>query len=88
MDIELIKSTLAVDPEIAAELDGLTEEEVLAWWGMECIDHEKRAMNEERETAHDLLVELVEVVKTFPAEITGDYDDLGDRIKIYLEEGE
>ena len=36
--------------------------------------------------AHDLLVELVEVVKTFPAEITGDHDDLGDRIKIYLEE--
>ena len=43
-------------------------------------------MNEERETAHDLLVELVDVVKTFPAEITGDYDDLGDRIKIYLGE--
>lgn len=43
MDIELIKSTLAVDPEIAAELDGLTEEQVLDWWGMECIDHEEGA---------------------------------------------
>ena len=38
--------------------------------------------------AHDLLVELVGIVKAFPAEITGDYDDLGDRIKIYLEEEE
>ena len=38
--------------------------------------------------AHDLLVELVEVVKTIPAEFTGDFDDLGDRIKIYLEGGE
>ncbi|MDG2213357.1 MAG: hypothetical protein P8M70_05995 [Verrucomicrobiota bacterium] len=43
MDIELIKSTLAVDPELAAELDGLTEEQVLAWWGMESIDHEEGA---------------------------------------------
>ena len=41
--IELIKSTLAVDPELAAELDGLTEEETLAWWGMECIDYEEGA---------------------------------------------
>ena len=40
MDIELIKSTLAVDPEIRAELDGLTIEQVLDWWGMECIDYE------------------------------------------------
>ena len=40
MDIELIKSTLAVDPEIAAELDGLTEEHVLDWWGLECVDYE------------------------------------------------
>jgi|TARA_Y100000296_G_scaffold13847_1_gene16201 hypothetical protein len=38
--------------------------------------------------ARDLLVELVEVVKTIPAEFTGDYDDLGDRIKIYLGEDE
>jgi len=41
---------------------------------------------EEGETAHDLLVELVEVVKTIPD--TCDFDDLGDRIKIYLEGGE
>ena len=33
--------------------------------------------------AHDLLVELVEVVKTIPD--TCDHDDLGDRIKAYLE---
>ena len=38
--------------------------------------------------AHDLLVELVEVVKAIPAEFTDDFDDLGDRIKIYLEGGE
>ena len=38
--------------------------------------------------SHDLLIELVEVVKTIPAEFTDDYDDLGDRIKIYLEGGE
>ena len=37
--------------------------------------------------AHDLLVELVEVIKTIPAEFTDDHQDLGDRIKIYLEEG-
>ena len=43
---------------------------------------------EEEETAHDLLVELVEVVKAIPAEFTDDFDDLGDRIKIYLEGGE
>lgn len=41
--IELIKSTLAVDPEIAAELDGLTEEQVLDWWGMESVDYEEGA---------------------------------------------
>ena len=40
---------------------------------------------EERETAHDLLVELVEMCKTIPAEHTDDYQDLGDRIKIYLQ---
>ncbi len=56
------------------------------WHNPDSIYCKKRAMNEERETAHDLLVELVEIVKTFPAEITGDYDDLGDRIKIYLGE--
>ena len=39
--IELIKSTLAVDPELAAELNGLTEEECLAWWGLESIDHKE-----------------------------------------------
>ena len=44
--IELIKSTLSVDPEIAAELDGLTIEQILDWWGMECIDHEEGARNE------------------------------------------
>ena len=38
--IELIKSTLAVDPELAAELDGLTIEQVLDWWGLECVDYE------------------------------------------------
>ena len=38
--------------------------------------------------ARDLLVELVAVVKTIPAEFTGDFDDLGDRIKIYLGEDE
>jgi len=38
------------------------------------------------DTAHDLLVELVEMCKTIPAEYTGDYDDLGDRIRIYLGE--
>ncbi|MDG2213356.1 MAG: hypothetical protein P8M70_05990 [Verrucomicrobiota bacterium] len=37
--------------------------------------------------SHDLLVELVEVIKTIPADFTDDYQDLGDRIKIYLEEG-
>ncbi len=37
------------------------------------------------DTAHDLLVELVGIVKTFPAEITGDHDDLGDRIRAYLD---
>ena len=47
-----------------------------------------KTRGEEEETAHDLLVELVEVVKTIPAEFTGDYDDLGDRIKIYLGEAE
>ena len=36
--------------------------------------------------AHDLLVELVEMCKTIPAECTDDYQDLGDRIKIYLGE--
>ena len=36
--------------------------------------------------SHDLLIELVEVVKTIPD--TCDFDDLGDRIKIYLEGGE
>ena len=36
--------------------------------------------------AHDLLIELVEVVKAIPAEFPGDYYDLGDRIKIYLGE--
>lgn len=41
--IELIKSTLAVDPELAAELDGLTEEQVLEWWGLESIDYEEGA---------------------------------------------
>ena len=41
---------------------------------------------EERETAHDLLVELVEMCKAIPAQYTGDFDDLGDLIKIYLEE--
>ena len=41
--IELIKSTLAVDPELAAELDGLTLEETLAWWGLECFDYEEGA---------------------------------------------
>ncbi len=41
MDIELIKSTLSVDPEIAAELDGLTVEECLDWWGLECIDYKE-----------------------------------------------
>ena len=40
MDIELIKSTLSVDPELRAELDGLTIEEALDWWGLECIDYE------------------------------------------------
>jgi hypothetical protein len=40
-------------------------------------------MNESR----DLLVELVEVVKKIPAEFTDDHQDLGERIKIYLEEG-
>jgi len=39
--IELIKSTLAVDPEIAAELDGLTIEETLEWWGLECVDYKE-----------------------------------------------
>ena len=38
--------------------------------------------------AHDLLIELVEVVREIPAEFTDDYDDLGDRIKIYLGEDE
>ena len=38
------------------------------------------------DTAHDLLVELVAVVKAIPAEFTVDFDDLGDRIKIYLGE--
>ena len=41
MDIELIKSTLSVDPEIAAELDGLTIEEALDWWGLECVDYQE-----------------------------------------------
>jgi|TARA_R100000093_G_scaffold17149_1_gene9718 hypothetical protein len=36
--------------------------------------------------AHNLLVELVEVVKTIPAEFTDDFTDLGDRIKVYLGE--
>ena len=36
--------------------------------------------------AHDLLVELVEMCKAIPAEHTGDYQDLGDRIKEYLGE--
>ena len=36
--------------------------------------------------AHDLLVELVEVVKAIPD--TCDFDDLGDRIQAYLGEGE
>ena len=35
--------------------------------------------------AHNLLVELVEVVKTIPAEFTDDFTDLGGRIKVYLE---
>ena len=39
--IELIKSTLAVDPEIAAELDGLTVEETLEWWVLECVDYQE-----------------------------------------------
>jgi len=39
--IELTKSTLAVDPDLAAELDGLTLEETLAWWGLECFDYEE-----------------------------------------------
>ena len=38
------------------------------------------------QTAHDLLVELVEMCKAIPAECTDDFADLGDRIKIYLEE--
>jgi hypothetical protein len=41
--IELIKSTLAISDEIAAELDGLTFEETLAWWGLECVDYEEGA---------------------------------------------
>ena len=40
------------------------------------------------DTAHDLLVELVEMCKAIPAEYTGDFDNLGDRIKIYLGEDE
>ena len=40
----------------------------------------------EEETARDLLVELVAVLKTIPD--TCDFDDLGDRIKIYLGEDE
>jgi hypothetical protein len=43
MDIELIKATLSVDPGIRAELDGLTIEEALDWWGLECVDHEEGA---------------------------------------------
>ena len=35
--------------------------------------------------AHDLLIELVEVVKEIPAEFTCDFDDLGDRIRAYLD---
>ena len=36
--------------------------------------------------AHDLLVELFNVVKDIPAEHTDDYQDLGDRITSYLGE--
>ena len=36
--------------------------------------------------AHNLLVELVEVVKTIPAEFTDDFTDLGGRIQAYLED--
>ena len=41
---------------------------------------------EEEETAHDLLVELVEVVKAIPD--TCDFDHLGDELKQLLKEGE
>jgi hypothetical protein len=37
--------------------------------------------------AHDLLIELVAVVKEIPAEFTDDHQDLGERIKSYLAEG-
>ena len=39
--IELIKSTLAVSEEVRAELDGLTIEEALDWWGLECVDYKE-----------------------------------------------
>ena len=44
MQIQLIKMTRAVDNDIAKELDGLTPEEALDWWGLESIDYEKEEM--------------------------------------------
>ena len=41
MQIQLIKITYKVDPEIREELDGLTPEEALEWWGLESIDYEE-----------------------------------------------
>lgn len=38
--------------------------------------------------AHDLLVELVAVLKTIPAEHTDDFTDLGSRIQAYLRQSE
>ena len=40
MQIQLIKMTFAVDNDIAEELDGLTPEQALDWWGLECVDYE------------------------------------------------
>ena len=44
MDIQLIKMTHKVDNDIAEELDGLTPEQALDWWGLECVDYEKEEM--------------------------------------------
>ena len=41
MQIQLIKMTHKVDKEIAEELDRLTPEEALEWWGLESIDYEE-----------------------------------------------
>jgi len=66
---------------IAHDEDG-TVEDAIDWV------NEQTSAPDVMSDAHDLLVELVEVVKAIPAEFTGDHDDLGDRIKIYLGEAE